>query len=903
MAILKPIFGNALVFIDGQNCQRCTQKEYYAPTLKSDWVYQQLKQEPCGNNLTDCAWYDEEIVIVDQNFNTIPDGDLPSGWTQDVPTVSVQDEQLVFETDDEGTPFTTLLTGITLTAGKRYRVEFYYKVNVGGFQIMENGATVSIFDTDVAENFEGNFNAIYTAEGTGQIIMATYAIADALPINTIFDDFKITEITSCYTQCTGVEIACPPSNNSTVRFLDDFVDNTNGWTLGGVASISGGNLNLGNSGSASLNPVYDFVDGMQYQLVLTFEDGGLPDPLDIQISGYNIQIDTYYVYITSGGAKQRIVTFTASATNEIILFAGAANDIHIKQIYIREICENVVLTGDHLAIINTGEVIKTDVDSGTVEMTFTDVVIGEPIVVRIKFGTIPAGFVDINLFGQGLPGISDANEHVYTLLGTSVTTNVITVDCTGTDPFYISKLGVDNCGDLWSIVGNGTICSGPVPGRFYYDGTPIVAGYYKVQIEIVDYVSGSLQIKVGDGLSTAISGNGIHTVYVTSGTTGTVTIIPTIDFVGCLSDKMYTYKMEAKGDFEVSLLNADGTPIADLASYVTTKDDFVTLKFRFSDLPLSDQDLGCYKVKWHEQCEEVQNFSISCAEEGDNGFQFIYGTNDQATCNGGLYTWSKAESNPDPQGSIEVVKMDGDIILRKGVTYKIKLTDFQTLAGEASIGYDFGGDSGTFDDSNDAAHDIELTITPTEDTDRLFFTFSAISYETIDFSICYIQWDSIVISVAAIDNDYITNGLKFVLDDAIDCSRLMKITAYSDTNNAGFNFVDADFILTQRIDCLIGRTKYKEEAVIPIDSAGNGSTVFASSQKWNQLMINRVPEYVHDFMSIAKRLQHFLIEETEYITEVGEYEPEWPDEANSLPAPARFNITKAEKGTTYNYNC
>lgn len=788
MAILKSKFGQPITFVD-QNCDNCPPPEYCVKAYKSDYVYQQLEQEPCGVNLTDCNFY-VELEFASENFDEIADGELPTDWVAEDGECAVESGVCVLENEEDPLNTAILKTDIELTEDSTYRIKFDYKVNAGSLEFFEYSSSERIYETIESGITEGTFDLIYKAEGLGALTFTVYN--DAGASNARIDNLVITEIDSCYEQC-------PTETYEDIIISEDFDDvgtgpaQPAGWTFGGGPTPDfSSNVYMGMSGQPSffINTNVTLVAGKRYRLTTIYD-------------------------ITAGTLK--IGESPNYATSPI--FTSAAAPV-------------------------SGEEIGTFIATGT-----------GPIIIAAT------GDPDMQL-----------------------------------DNFIIDEY----CGNQWIPSGDGSICAPELPGRLTYSGTPIEAGYYKVSLEVFNYGAGSLQLRVGDGETALFSGNGIHTFYINSTTTGTVELIATVDFEGCLKGGIQTYKLTAEGEFSVLLYDKNDNFLTDLSSYVKVSGSDVTLKFRWSDLALSDEDLACTKIVWNSQCDELELHIISCGESGDDyPYESEFGTNVLVTCDGGDYTFLKPETNPEPQGDLTIYKKEGFLML-KGVTYKVVLRDFEALYGTVMLSYEIGGISGTITDDDNSTHNIEIEVTPEEDVDTIYISFVAVAYEDGGgTNICSANFHTLRIYIPEVDTDYQTNCIEFI--ESENC-KLKLIRGYSDVNNMGFNFTDADFKLQARLDCLIGRSEYDEEATIGVDSDGGGNYVFGSSQKSQQLMFNRVPAFMHDFISVCKRMPHFLIDGVEYVSEKDKYQPEWVDEAESLPAPSRFRIFKKENNTVFNYN-
>lgn len=131
-------------------------------------------------------------------------------------------------------------------------------------------------------------------------------------------------------------------------------------------------------------------------------------------------------------------------------------------------------------------------------------------------------------------------------------------------------------------------------------------GYYACKIRVQGRTQGSVQMFAGDidALSTPITKNGIFTQYLYAHKTGGATGDPVdfyfvmdADFDGTVE---YVYENVLRTDFVCTLLQSDGTPIADLSDKLVYSDDYVTLSIAgfqsITDYNNNPIEYGCYKI-------------------------------------------------------------------------------------------------------------------------------------------------------------------------------------------------------------------------------------------------------------------------------------------------------------------
>lgn len=105
---------------------------------------------------------------------------------------------------------------------------------------------------------------------------------------------------------------------------------------------------------------------------------------------------------------------------------------------------------------------------------------------------------------------------------------------------------------------------------------------------------------------------------------------------------------------------------------------------------------------------------------------------------------------------------------------------------------------------------------------------------------------------------------------------------------------------TMRLIALQWKPKYLEEDDIFKDSLGNREILYASSEPIYELLIDEVPEYIHNALRLAKKHDSFQIEGVSYFPTTKNHEPEWRNDSKF--AQVRIDITKTN-GQSTRSNC
>lgn len=100
---------------------------------------------------------------------------------------------------------------------------------------------------------------------------------------------------------------------------------------------------------------------------------------------------------------------------------------------------------------------------------------------------------------------------------------------------------------------------------------------------------------------------------------------------------------------------------------------------------------------------------------------------------------------------------------------------------------------------------------------------------------------------------------------------------------------DPRFKIYMRLECDLYKAKYIQNQDEYKNSAGVKEITYFDARKQKELIINEMPEYMHDAVALAKGHDHFYIDGVEYIAEAG-YEPEWQEKPRLKMARSRFLV-------------
>jgi hypothetical protein len=172
---------------------------------------------------------------------------------------------------------------------------------------------------------------------------------------------------------------------------------------------------------------------------------------------------------------------------------------------------------------------------------------------------------------------------------------------------YIEEISVKEIAyNLWQpngswLLDNGIAChiQGQVGDLKDTNANYIDAGgYYVGSVTLSGYVQGYVEMWLSDVLAGTMNANGTYTFYDFPTASGTIKFIPSIDFIGCLSNPS---SYELRNDYSGDIIDSDGNEF-DVSNYFSYFNEFVTLDFDFSTVGNYELPTGCYSVKVYDQC-------------------------------------------------------------------------------------------------------------------------------------------------------------------------------------------------------------------------------------------------------------------------------------------------------------
>ncbi len=138
----------------------------------------------------------------------------------------------------------------------------------------------------------------------------------------------------------------------------------------------------------------------------------------------------------------------------------------------------------------------------------------------------------------------------------------------------------------------------------------------------------------------------------------------------------------------------------------------------------------------------------------------------------------------------------------------------------------------------------------------------------------------------------------FRVKTAHECS--IQLNWSNNENAYGFDYTGLTFSPSLRITGKKWMPKYSKDKEVFKDSIGNRTILRSDTSKVEILIVDEVPEYVHDALSIGIEHDTFEIDAIEYVVEETEYSPKW--RKSSSLAPVEIDVMRRNQNLV-NENC
>lgn len=403
----------------------------------------------------------------------------------------------------------------------------------------------------------------------------------------------------------------------------------------------------------------------------------------------------------------------------------------------------------------------------------------------------------------------------------------------------------------------------------------IIGLVYKICFTIFDAVSGTVDMNFGSASPVPFSSNGRHCdSYLLGGSTDFSLTLST-DFVGKVGD----ISIELVPEIKAELFDCEGNIVEDGLTLTPIEN---TVKLEISD----DVPEGCYNIGIADSCANFKHqfygnvldvpdkFSetintttgawTATPPPNEEGFWVNRILFKDAVCCGKLYTGTFIIGYSGEEELPTITYFSITIIIG-GLQYNQVITPPLTL--DNPYQFDFSSIEAGCENS-----DIEILLEYQWESseDILFGTLNLDNGDT------FLNMDA-----DQMCPEKFSRCLK-VVEAASCCPEPTVLIKYRNDNNAfGFDYVSEGYRLEDgfynqlRIPAKVWKASYPKTTKIQKNSNGLRSKYFADVDKKFVLNTGRLPEEMHDALSIALEHNTVLIDEIEYVCSSEDYEPEW----------------------------
>lgn len=385
------------------------------------------------------------------------------------------------------------------------------------------------------------------------------------------------------------------------------------------------------------------------------------------------------------------------------------------------------------------------------------------------------------------------------------------------------------------------------------DGTYV----YKFEVQVINYVSGTLNVRIGPLTFLTITANGNYTAYVTITAPGSISLFfePSSDFVGCI-DNVYLATISSS-NYYVNIFTSDGVYSGGF-NYLTKPEKFNFYKnFLTITQPTAEMPDGCYYFCVNELCNcisDTQTIDI-CAYDWQRG---------PASGDG---EWEVTEScylvfGPGGPGDTQTIYATG--ILCEDFSYIITIgcnvTDarFKIVIGSyESPWYDSAG-----------YHTFTNGYLPFDSNVFQIVGETLVNGGGIEISEIIINFNGIGDVPAG--GKYCSQPIQVYSDESQFCTQLLKGCNNSDALGFGFNdniFGSSNFQPQSRVLAKLFPGNYNQKFSIEEDSIGQRSVKYAQTRKAKRLRIIDTAEYLWDWIAKWIALDTMQIGGVDYVIE------------------------------------
>lgn len=578
---------------------------------------------------------------------------------------------------------------------------------------------------------------------------------------------------------------------------------------------------------------------------------------------------------------------------------------------------------------------SSSIANGTATLNPAGITQWENYKIEVTIGAFSQGWVEIFLGSTGASTssgrITTGGTYTFYLTNESAVNSLIFL-CSGTgepegyfngtvESVTVTEVSMtcwNNGSGTWVISGTGGACKTDTTLSGDLDdgagGNYLTAGnYYKLEVVISGYTSGTLTPKVGGTSGDVIEGNGTFTRYIEAGASTYVAFTPSTDFIGCV-ESIDIRELKYTGDYTVTIVDADSlAEIEDVTTYVTFYNQYVTLCVKPSDIALGQ---GCYRIYVYDTCDIQYGEYVTNPTLSGGGSPNVY----DLPTNWYRFGGSGANSQFDFSGSSADVTYNAATPGHSDFPYIINEQNINFVAGNYRITFDIVANTDT---TNNGVYVFIQTGQSTAAT--LFKTVGTHTYDvvfdpdggadTIFNRRVEVLWAFTANGTIEVDNVQVTRLAPYDATYVSDCfkvvadaSRTKLLIGTCDTEQFGFEFANSGFKLLHRVECRAFNPSWTMSQDDYTFSTGSTERNYAEIEKFWELFIEACPATTHGTIALQINCDNFEIGDTEtdtktYITSPGDYTPEWDRTGASDIAPSRLQLKIKSEGMLFNRKC
>lgn len=454
-------------------------------------------------------------------------------------------------------------------------------------------------------------------------------------------------------------------------------------------------------------------------------------------------------------------------------------------------------------------------------------------------------------------------------------------------------------------------------------------GFIKTVITVSNMTNGYLSVlrtNLGSTPYMVISSNGTYEInnsgLVTTPDTETLTLSPSSDFDGCISESgvydLIGWNLD--GVFRKVEYDSNGTPtyttIGTLLSYVHFVSETGGVTF---EIPTTGLDAGCYQVCLLDPCPHMITDTMSEEMSPDVGlddqgswtnFNFV---NSSVLVTGGKMVHEVLTTNAAGGGIAAsfawpfingIYQIDWSLTTGRFDTYDgLGFSNWISFNPPTLFGsYEYTLVS---DPLPNTTYSGSLFISVANTgiyADKFVIGIVLAGAASGDIneitSASFIMRNAYNAASGEEDYTYCSNLISIETDH--NCTKLIAADFEDDASALGFNF-NSNFKLQQRLRMLKFNPFYPTESTDYEYSSGNRSKTFAKREKYYDILMDYMGETEHDTISAQILCDRFLIDGVEHFVKGDDYKPEWEKEGRQRLAQGRM-AARLKSPTIYRNN-